>query len=355
MVKSMRLKTINIRKRTVNKHKTKINYRTKKNKNKNIKNGGALNLYDLITSLKLSNIDINYKDCIFKCILGNNMFIIGETINSSCIGIKYRFPIKKATLTSFFDTMNKDACFKKYIVVNKNLNNKQINEIIIEFIDILNINLGIESINLSDDSKLKDTEMCENIKLSVLKYIERGYGFYNEFGYLFKLIDNDDIYEDGYSSINYTDSLEESTEVFKSIETFRHKLINIDEIKILYGGIIPDNILIILNAILANNNNSITYTKFITELLNYCKKTATLSYLDKNSVLVIKEFMTQVIEKYFKINNPYINFQYKLYNYSDKDNITCSALINASSNDREFKMMKITKVEFKFITSTPPP
>ena len=55
-----------------------------------------------------------------------------------------------------------------------------------ELIDTININAEMKYCKLRDGSQIKDTK-CNTIEMNYLKHIEKGYGFYNDFGYLYNL------------------------------------------------------------------------------------------------------------------------------------------------------------------------
>ena len=149
-------------------------------------------LETLIKGKHVTHTIIQYRGIKFQCDLGENKFIIGDTIDGGCINVSYDFIKKYAYLDTFFYSKKKIECIGVSKAINNtnfknNVNNntkkpKKINKLLLTLIDIININLQFVCCKVSDMAVI---EINEQIISLLYKHIERGYGFYNEFGYLY--------------------------------------------------------------------------------------------------------------------------------------------------------------------------
>ena len=169
-------------------------------------------LLELIQSKDGTMCEIHYDDVKIICLLGNNNVKLGydTTQNKECILITYNMdeehyynpdaPYYNATLHYYFYTISKQDCLYSknnkpnslidnsvYFGENKGNNNysKSINTLLLELVDTINILVGVKYCQLIDAATVTCTESGD-IKLSLkLKHITKGYGFYNEFGYIY--------------------------------------------------------------------------------------------------------------------------------------------------------------------------
>jgi hypothetical protein len=186
-----------------NSNKKKYNKRYNK-KRKTIKTGkktqrgGTIpSIRELIFSDKLYTVLVDFDGLKLECQLGANMLSVGNIL-SNCIYLNY-FDNNSCVLESFFYNTGKLTCvgekktidnstFRSRLTsegINPSEYQKQLNTKLLEFIDILNMNMGILYCTLTDASKLSDIPICGDLSLFILKRFERGYGFYNEFGYCY--------------------------------------------------------------------------------------------------------------------------------------------------------------------------
>ena len=155
----------------------------------------------LINNDNIVNVIINYNNLVLKCRFGKCRFgkkhvFIGEHPHN-CIHIIYKDTF--SDLDSFFFNVLKTDCIGKNKTINNSKYrtqfesksgilqedyNKQLHETLFNLIDIININANMQFCVLSDLS-IKTTTQCDEIQLCLLKPIEKGYGFYNEFGYIY--------------------------------------------------------------------------------------------------------------------------------------------------------------------------
>ena len=178
-------------------------------------------LLELIQSKDYTMCEIHYDDVKIICLLGNDYVSLGydntNTTKNACIVIEY-YKDKQdekiyynATLDSFFHNMSKQNCLysskdnskvnskdDKSLINNRVFHstkgnykyNKIINILLLELVDAINIHLGVKYCKVIDAATVK----CkDNTKLSMkLKHITKGYGFYNDFGYIYTQDINDD-------------------------------------------------------------------------------------------------------------------------------------------------------------------
>ena len=169
-------------------------------------------LETLIRNTTQTDAIIQYRGVKFKCLLGKEKFTIGSIGSPRCIIVNYDFTNSKAYIESFFFNKEKHEC----IGVSKEINNtyfttndknnkkntKRINRLCLTLIDIININLRIISCDLMDSAEI--TIAKEYVISLSYKHIERGYGFYNEFGYLYIPCDPTDPSEPYITYAKYT-------------------------------------------------------------------------------------------------------------------------------------------------------
>lgn len=157
----------------------------------------SISFRQLITSKPPVKAIINFKNIILKCVFGANKLIVGNN-DDICIEITYVPAHNFCTLEGFFYKVNKAICKGKSFLNNSRFMdntkvngrvpgdyNKKFNETMMELFDIININAGMKYCKLRDGSQINGTK-CGDIKMTVLKHFERGYGFYNEFGFMYK-------------------------------------------------------------------------------------------------------------------------------------------------------------------------
>ena len=210
-----------------NKHKYYNNI-TKKNITKKYMIGGASGsnisairnvgipgptLKTLIESKDVTHVIIQYRGIKFKCKLGGNMCIIGSIKPSGCIEVYYNFIYNCANINSFFYSKSKVECIglnkainNTNFINNVNINNKttrqkKLHKLFLTLIDIININLKIKMCGVEDAASIM---IGQNSIRLLYKHMERGYGFYNEFGYLYI----PDGYEDWRTSLDLYNNIE---------------------------------------------------------------------------------------------------------------------------------------------------
>jgi hypothetical protein len=298
-------------------------------------------LLELIISSNKSSIIINYKNLRLECILGNNEFIIGNN-EGKCIIIKYNTKMHFSRLDSLFYEMSKDKCIGKDKSIDNSIfinnvsidgkkpveYNKLFNETIMELIDIINIEIGMEYCTLRDGSYLQDKK-CGVIAMNYLKNLERGYGFYNEFGYMYKK------------------SLLESNEILTGIiPILRNKTLK-DVLQDLLSNVIPipENIIKIIDDL-----KLVLMRDIIVEIIKYCKtkedipSTGLFIGIDKNNIVSFKDFITKLVEKYLSLPEyRYSLTLYKLYKINNDGTKYSSFLENKNDDSNRTFVMKLMK------------
>ena len=306
----------------------------------------SISFRELITSKSPVNAIINLKNIRLKCVIGADKLIVGNT-DDVCIEIKYTPKHNFCTLEGFFYKVNKAICKSKSFLNNSRFidntkvngripsdYNKKFNETMMELFDIININAGMEFCKLRDGSQLNGTK-CGDIKMTILKHFERGYGFYNEFGFMYK------------------DKIDKSNDFLKFINIEKRKPIDITNItpeninKLLISNGLPyekvsDKTIEIFNTII-KANEGITYEQFINEIMNYCKMPRDAlptglfaDYQDEVSVTELTNLIT-IITHNLLGGSRYSLTQYKLY---DKNLV--SKLINKDNDEtRQFSMVNM--------------
>ena len=150
-------------------------------------------LRDLIEDKTNKRVIINFNGLKIKCIIGDKKLSFKNYDKVDCITITYEFFYNMSLLNNFFNNNSKLDCigddktinntkYKGTYKLKESSYNKDLNKLLLKLIDIININLKIESCHLVDYSNI----MCNKIKIMLnIKHYERGYGFYNEFGYVY--------------------------------------------------------------------------------------------------------------------------------------------------------------------------
>jgi hypothetical protein len=311
-------------------------------------------LLELITSSNKSSIIINYKNIKLECILGGNEIILGSNKADNnkigkCITIKYFPKMHFSRLESLFYEIPKDKCVGKDKTINNtgfidNVSidgikpadyNKLFNETIMELIDIINIETGMKYCTLRDGSHIQDKK-CGTIAMNFLKHLERGYGFYNEFGYMYK------------------QTITESNKVLNDvIATLRNKSLE-KVLQDLLPYVIPiqENI-----SKIVDDMKSVLMRDVVLEIMKYCKSTedkpssGLFTTYDKDSIIEFKDFITKVVEKYLNLPEyRYSLTQYKLYQQNPNGTILKSVLEYKTDDEkREFVMKPIKKVNIDIL------
>lgn len=306
-------------------------------------------LIKLITDKPQTNVKINYKNIQLNCMLGDNKLIVGNNENL-CIEIKYVPRHNFCTLEGFFYIVSKGDCKSKSFLNNSRFMdntkvngrvpsnyNKKFNETMMELFDIININIGMTKCKLRDGSQIKKTK-CGDISMTILKHFERGYGFYNEFGFMYK------------------ENIDQSNEILKKIKELKETSIDITNISVeninkllesmglKYEPVSEETIDIFKHIITANVD--ITYQQFINEIMNYCKMppdtlpTGIFAGYRNDVITELKNLIT-IITHQLLGGNLYSLTQYKLYN---KSNNGVSRLINKDNDEtKRFEMVPMKK------------
>ena len=262
-----------------NKHKYYNNI-TKKNITKKYMIGGASGsnisairnvgipgptLKTLIESKDVTHVIIQYRGIKFKCKLGGNMCIIGSIKPSGCIEVYYNFIYNCANINSFFYSKSKVECIglnkainNTNFINNVNINNKttrqkKLNKLFLTLIDIININLKIKMCGVEDAASIM---IGQNSIRLLYKHMERGYGFYNEFGYLYI----PDGYEDWrtslvlYNNIEIDKRVTYANEFLEYLNTFSTQ--NITKVTEIYTTSVNNNSLLETLSIYNTDNMS---------------------------------------------------------------------------------------------------
>ena len=249
-------------------------------------NTTPLRLIDLIQNAKLTRVIIMFNGLKIKCIIGDNEIEFNKGKKwIACITLKYDFAHTNAELSNFFYSKNKSDCISKDSNINnteyKKLHNtlekkdeykKDLNKLLLTLTDIINIHLQMTHCVVMDAAFIT----CNKFNISLdIKHYARGYGFYNEFGYIY-------INKNKDKNVNTTDTLEKkiiyANKILDLIHDLSHKtLIELeDNIKALKekadlnGSVFSFNDLFIKNLLelckILNISND--PTKTVRQLLN---------------------------------------------------------------------------------------
>lgn len=318
---------------------------------------------DLIYDANIVNVIINYNNLVLKCRFGNkNVYIGVHKLN--CIHIIYKDTY--SDLDSFFYNVSKKECvgqgpnlsinnseYRKQFISNSGIlqedYNKQLNETLFNLIDIININANMKFCVLTDMST-KTTTHCNKIHLSLLKPIEKGYGFYNEFGYIYKYNYLSQI-KNIIKYYDYDKYISESNEILnRTILKLRNTTL-LDFQSLVFSlnpkTNIPKNII-------PETYHDILLKDFVINIMNICKTKD--EQFNFEEIIENKNIITNQLESYidsmtinpiFKQSREDTDFtgQFKLYNIQDQ---TISALINKDKDEhRAFVMIPMKKHNIK--------
>lgn len=383
-------------------YKKKNKYNTSNKKIKSIikkMSGGIINnvikrellpitlIKDLIIGKNTVKLLVSFDGIKFKCLFGNFNLIIGdnEDDTKSCVKVEYTFDenenlLNLCELTYFFYNMSKSSCIvqdEEESPDNKIINNrefkatlskmsvsskippdynKQFNAKILEFIDIINTNIGILCCLLQDKANI-NTLNCESITLSPFKLFERGYGFYNEFGYLFMNSSNvnpDDIKD--FDDIKKNGLIETSVDMSNHFLLEINKIANLPLNKILEklkdsssekSDILKEILIVTDLCTKYKIDIKITLKLLIGKIMQTCKSTEmTPLFMPDPDLKRFVENIGFILFELLKMND-YTNFSdSKFYQYSDSGNVLVSQLDNKSIDaKRQFKMVLMKKHE----------
>jgi hypothetical protein len=317
-------------------------------------------LKKLIFSDDKSYVQINYNDIVFQCQLGNNRLIVGtsEEVSEDCILLIYDENDNTCKLFSFFYNKSKNECIEDNSIDNRKFKsskqsledyNKKLNEKLLEFIDIINTAINIKLCSLNDLSKLQNIPECYYLNLYVFKHFERGYGFYNEFGYMYIPRDID------LQFISSEEIIKFSNTIILELNKFRHsKFENLSEDiqKYKYLAEIIESI---------KSITSITISQLIKYIMSYCKNPKDTSHtnnllykLGSYKVLEIIDALDRYLLNILKQKTSFSNDDdmtyFKLYEYGKDQSysISVSTLVNKDSDEhRHFEMTPMKKYDLK--------
>ncbi len=306
--------------------------------------------------------------------MGQRQLIIGkgEDKDDICVLVKYNDKNDfLCELSTFFLDKNKSECIKAKDIDNSEFTteavrkssgyNKIFNEKILEFIDAININMSVDKCSLIDTSSLKNLDVCGELQLYILKQFERGYSFYNEFGYMYNPKVPDEPYDD-YEEIittanKYLDKLKKINsemtaktlhEMFEQKDLYKRNP-EFESIKLIFEAY-----------------KEILISVLIKDIMNYCrlslsKNKLPLSKNEKNllynyNVKIVVAFIRTIEDILWYIFGQIseINNFTKLYKYPEVIKspalpVLVSTLVDKSDNTRRFEMqpMKNYKLELK--------
>ncbi len=206
-------------------------------------------LKSLITKDTETHAIILYNGIKLTCKLGKNNFKVGtksahnplfaqhvsDIMFDYCIRVQYSKNKNNfvAILEEFFYSKTKESCIGKDKIINnttfknstfknatfktekntqQQLNqkyNKKFNMLLLTLIDIFNVDLNVSACSVNDGAIIRCALNNIIIPLSLKQY-ERGYGFYNEFGYMYiasdnivNVVYNDDVVKEKITFANY--------------------------------------------------------------------------------------------------------------------------------------------------------
>lgn len=322
---------------------------------------------DLIYASSMIQIFIYFDGIKLECFFGKKQLIIGN-YSTQCITVEY-VDNNLCELSSFFMINSKTKCISKLnpidnstfkeTKINKIIGklpedyNKQLNEKLLKLIDIINAHIGIHYCTLSDKSSLLKVPKCGNLNLYVLKQFERGYGTYNEFGYLYIPINDETLesvdlikYSDHFLKVLVALSNQTLVNLFKMIS---EKIDDSekDKKKTQYGKYFEDDTIIKYY-----NDNKISVSDLIKNIMNYCKFPDNLN--EQNSLY---QYNGKFIEEFIRNTYTILDYIYskiskqtniKLYKYEHDGTISVSTLVNKDSDEhRHFAMTPMKKYELK--------
>ena len=275
--------------------------------------------------------------------------------------------------------------------------------------------MNIICCSLIDVSVIKNDSMCENINLYTLKHIERGYGFYNEFGYVYeptqngKSISYKEMPDDELTFNDVASSIEKSNTYLKFINKIRMALISDENIKhetIAKNPFDNNDMSSRSNSALPKSNDAtfrdnntsfransalpefndtpskyehrlpiydtlsfkyscisritqidktITYSKLASEILLFCREkksyTGILQKLKSIDLIVIKDYVSDIISA---ILNYVVNKKARLYyKFYDPTNNSRTVLLNKDDDDKRRFALKPMDKKYEFTITKP--
>jgi len=193
------LKKTNKYNKTKKTEKTKNTIKLYGGANETITTQSSLNFHTLVYSRKYEIVDIIFNGVKLKFKIGNNNIILYyNDTKESCIFLSYKDKIKQAYLIDFFSNNNKTECIKNntnITIIDNLVLSKPIveskalwNLFFMSLFDSININLQIQTFLVDDQSTLHINK-CK-YPLFSFKYIQSGYSFYNQYGFINKNYNN---------------------------------------------------------------------------------------------------------------------------------------------------------------------
>ena len=312
-------------------------------------------LKTLIEGKDVTHVIIQYRGIKFKCKLGGNICIIGSIKPNGCIVLYYNFVYNCANISSFFYYKSKVDCIGPAKAINNtnfiNNNNKtttrqkKLHKLFLTLIDIININLKIKMCGVGDAAFI----MIGQNSISLLyKHMERGYGFYNEFGYLYIPVgyEESEFSSNLYNNIEIDKRVTYANECLEYLNTFSTQ--NITKVTDIYKTSVNNNSLSENLSIYNTDNMSI-----IRDMYQKTDKKESLlqSLLDSEEYIkskTFREYITLIIKKLQEgipqtisllhiqdiilkcFMDPHFNIQkldyIKYYKYDDKNKIFTTEL-----------------------------
>jgi hypothetical protein len=319
----------------------------------------------LIYNKKITSVTINFNGVTFKCLLGDNKLIIGDYSNP-CVLLEYDKEENECELAKFFLENSKNKCIDDLNIIDiktfrvthtkegKLLEdyNKKFNEVVLTLIDVINANVGVKLCKLTDAALLENIPKCGMLRLYILKHFERGYGFYNEFGYTYsstELLRNIDE-ADNDENNRIRDLIIYSNDIMKQIndeanKTFKELLDN------LHTAIRKRYLAMVI--IEYYYNKEIKINELIKTLMNYCKSPGIpdannhLYDVDDSDIKkLIDVIHSTLLSLFYKLFEG--NFFTKLYKYEPNGTVLDSKLVKKDSDAiRHFEMTPMKKYYLK--------
>ena len=331
-----------------------------------------------------------FKGLKIQCKIGKNKieFKKGDD-RPACITLKYDFDVdfdfvntKKAELYNFFYTKNKKICISSESNINNTeyikthtappTYNKDLNKLLLTLIDIINIDLQMTHCVVTDAAFIT----CINeITISLdIKHYARGYGFYNEFGYIYINNDNKD------TKVN-TDTLEQNINyaniILNSIHDLSHKTISELDLKLKELKDIAENELTV-DSIISSKINLLTLCdilkiineppKTVRQLLNeifhlMCNSEdsedsetiETINKLINTQKYYLDVFIGQmfVLQRLMYNNNPHTFEFHKCYDTTNKEGRIYTSELNIPSDENpvpSFEMKEFIQPKINIIS-----
>lgn len=359
-------------KKNKNTHKHKYNthkflYKIRGGSGKNVASSNNVSLKtlrELIQSKTPRRAIIIFNDLKIQCKIGAKKLLIsyinGDTGNDYiCIIIIYDFDTNVADIGNFFYDQPKTICigldkainntaYKKSHNIQKTYN-KDLNKLLLKLIDVININLQMKSCKVFDESEIT----CNNIKISLsIKHYERGYGFYNEFGYLY--INNQNAYDsDASENIKYANT------VLQTLYDISHTTMTQLEINIKKEDISVDNnlytslenLLSLYKKIKIHDvgNNVKTLRQVMREILQFMCDPTNIEIINTLTIDE-KKYIQSFVSNMFQFQKNILKLYYKFYIYNEKQ--IFSSELNTSDEDKNIPIFEMKPFEQPRITIT---